>query len=260
MDAALTSLARAAPAAIVAGTLTPGGTRELHLETLRHDPTNSAAYDYLAMMADEADPIEYFAQVAALAAEEEAREAMQAPLPPLWPRVLHLLVDLKLPPNATPEALISAKQLPAILRAVRSSDEHLQTLGVGVLARFTEDRIRAGEVPLEVLTWLGRVLWCSESLPSLVQAVTIIWRLADVPSDRLGPFLRAAPPVVPRLVTLIKSEDARLAESVMSALTYLIMNGSLVWWEKVHELNVIEAMDSYVASTDAVSHAARPAS
>jgi hypothetical protein len=94
------------------------------------------------MMADEADPIVYFAQVAALAAVEEAREGMQAPLPPLWPRVLHLLADLKLPPDSTPGALI---QLPVILRALRSSNEHLQTLGLGTTVRFTEDRTRAGE-------------------------------------------------------------------------------------------------------------------
>jgi hypothetical protein len=67
------------------------------------------------MMADEADSIVYFAQVTALAAAEEARDGMQAPLPPLWPRVLHLLADLKLPPDSTPGALI---QLPVILRAL----------------------------------------------------------------------------------------------------------------------------------------------
>jgi hypothetical protein len=121
MDAALTSFAQFAD-----GTLALGGIRELYLGSLRHDPTNSAAYDYLAMMADEADPIAYFAQVAALAAAEEAREGMRGHLPPLWPRVLHLLADLKLPPDSTLGALM---QLPAILRALRSSNEHLQTLG-----------------------------------------------------------------------------------------------------------------------------------
>jgi hypothetical protein len=133
-----------APVTAADETLAPGSTRELYLEALRHDPTNSAAYDYLAMTAD---PIVYFAQVAALAAEEEAREGMQAPLPPLWPRVLHLLVDLKLPPDSTPGALIP---LPAILRALRSSNEHLQTLGLRAMIRLNS--CRAARVPLEVRT------------------------------------------------------------------------------------------------------------
>jgi hypothetical protein len=216
---------------------------ELYLKTLRHDPTNSAAYDHLAMMADEADPIAYFAQVAALAAAEEAGEGMQAPLPPLWPRVLHLLADLKLPPDSTPGARIP---LPAILRAVRSSNEHLQTLGLRAMARFTEDENRAAMVPLEVITWLGRVLWCSESMPSLVHAVTIIGRLADVPSARLAPFLRATPRVVPRLVTLGTWRDARLAESVMSALRHLTMNCDVDSWKELHELKA--SVIGYLAS------------
>jgi hypothetical protein len=40
---------------------------ELHLKSLRRDPTNNAPYNYLAMAADEADPLVHFAQVAALA-------------------------------------------------------------------------------------------------------------------------------------------------------------------------------------------------
>jgi hypothetical protein len=219
--------------------------RELYLETLRHNPTNSAAYDYLAMMADEADPIVYFAQVAALAAAEEAREGMQAPLPPLWPRVLHLLADLKLPPDSTHGALV---QLPAILRALRSSNEHLQTLGLGVMVRFTEDRTRAGEVPLEVITWLGRALWCSESLPLVIQAVTVIGHL-DIRSF-VSSLLHAAPPVVPRLVTFVTSTDTELAGSAISALAYLTSCDPEARNELV-ELGVLVAAESYLENSTA---------
>jgi hypothetical protein len=252
MAAISTSFPMTASTTTADGTLTPGGTRKLHLETLRHDPTNSAAYDYLAMMADEADPIAYFAQVAALAAEEEAREGMQAPLPPLWPRVLHLLADLKLLPDSMSGALI---QRPAMLRAVRSSNEHLQTLGLKALVRFTKISYHAAQLPLEVITWLGKVLWCSESLPSLVQAVTIIGRLADVPSSYLAPLLHAVPPVIPRLVVFITSERVELMELAMSALMHLSVCANSEAQGELVELGVLEAAEGYLqaASVDPTS-------
>jgi hypothetical protein len=222
--------------------------RELYLETLRHDPTNSAAYDYLAMMADEADPIAYFAQVAAVAAEEEACEGMQAPLPPLWPRVLHLLADLKLPPDSVPGALIPRR---VILRALRSSNEQLQTLGLMALVRFTENSYYAAQLPLEVLTWLGRVLWCSESMPSLVQAVKIIRLLADVPSSFSAPLLHAVPPVVPRLVMFITSERAELMELAMSALMQLTAFTDSEAQRELVELGVLEAAESHLQASNA---------
>jgi hypothetical protein len=246
MAAISTSLTASATSAD--GTLALGGTRELYLETLRHDPTNSAAYDHLAMMADEADPIVYFAQVAALAAAEEAREGMQAPLPPLWPRVLHLLADLKLPPDSVPGALIP---LPTILRALRSSNEHLQTLGLRALAKFTEDENRAARVPLEVITWLGRVLWCSESTSSLVQALAIIGRLADVPSSFLAPLLHAVPPVVPRLLVFITSECVELMELAMSALMHLSACANSEARSELVELGVLKAAEAYLRAPSA---------
>jgi hypothetical protein len=246
MAAIPTSFQMAASVATADGKLAPGGTCELCLEALRHDPTNSAAYDYLAMMADEADPIVYLAQVAALAAAEETREGMQARLPPLWPRVLHLLADLKLPPDSMPGALI---QLPVVLRAVRSSNEHLQTGGSGALARFTEDRTRAGEVPLEAITWLGRVLWCSESLPLVTRAMTVIGHLANL-SSFVASLLHAAPPVEPRLVAFVTSEDTKLAGSAISALAFLTFCDPEAHNELI-ELGVLVAAESYLENTTA---------
>jgi hypothetical protein len=46
------------------GVLAQGG--KCCMKPLRRDPTNNAPYNYLAMVADEADPLVYFAQVAAL--------------------------------------------------------------------------------------------------------------------------------------------------------------------------------------------------
>jgi hypothetical protein len=221
--------------------------RKLYLETLRHDPTNGAAYDYLAMMADEADPIEYFGQVAALAAAEEAREGMQAPLPPLWPRVLHLLADLKLPPDSVPGALI---RLPAVLRALRSSDEQLHAGGLGAMIRFTKNRSRAAEVPRDAITWLGRVLWCSAITPSLIRAVMVIRHLANLPSY-VAPLLHASPPVVPSLVALIASEDGELAELAISALASLARLGDTSARSELMALGVLEAMEGYLESTTA---------
>jgi hypothetical protein len=219
---------------------------ELHLETLRHDPTNSAAYDYLAMMADEADPIVYFAEVAALAAVEELREGMQAPLPPLWPRVLHLLADLKLPPDSVPGALV---QLPAVLRALRSSNERLHTDGLRAMVRFTEHRSRAAAVPRDAITWLGKVLWCSATTPSLIRAVTVIGHLANRPSF-VAPLLHASPPVVPRLVAFAISGDTELAGSAISALASLSRLGDTSASELI-ALGALEAIEGYLESTTA---------
>jgi hypothetical protein len=166
--------------------------------------------------------------------------------------VLHLLADLKLPPDSTPGALIP---LPPILRALRSSNEHLQILGLTVLVRFTEISYHAAQLPLEVLTWLGRVLWCSESMPSLNQAVTIIGRLADVPSSFLAPLLHAVPPVVPRLVVFVTSERVELMELAMSALMHLSVCANSEAQSELVELGVLDAAEGHLqaASVDPTS-------
>jgi hypothetical protein len=125
------------------------------------------------------------------------------------------------------------------------------------LARFTENKI--SYVPWEVITWLGRVLWCSESRPQLIPTVSIIDHLANVSSciapllhaSYVSSLLHASPSVVPRLAAFITSEDGELANLALSVLTALAARGGRETRSRLVEFGVREAVESYLESSTA---------